>query len=81
MAEEQQPDIILMDINLPGMSGTEAVVRVKENEKIKHIPMIAVTARAMVPEVKKGLEAGFKAYLTKPFDIPELLKAIHKELP
>ena len=80
IAEDQQPDIILMDINLPGMSGTLALSEVLANKALQHIPLVAITARAMDSEIKSGLEAGFKAYLTKPYDVTKLFNVLRNEL-
>lgn len=80
LAKDRPFDIILMDINLPGMSGLEALHEFKKDESLKNIPLVAVTAHAMKPEVEKGLAAGFKAYLTKPFNVPQLLEIIQNEL-
>jgi len=80
MAQEWKPDLILMDINLPGMDGTEAMQKLAATDCTRHIPVIAVSAAAMKKDIEKGLSAGFTAYLTKPFDVPELIKAVKKEL-
>ncbi|MDH5188500.1 MAG: PAS domain S-box protein, partial [Rhodospirillaceae bacterium] len=73
IAVSKTPDIILMDINLPGMNGIEATAKLKQMEKTKNIPVIAITAAAMSHEVKKAEGAGFAAYLAKPIKIPELI--------
>ncbi len=74
------PDIILMDINLPGMDGIEATKHLKKNQTTKHIPVIAITAAAMPAEVEKGREAEFFAYITKPIKVPELMSVIRDAL-
>ncbi len=80
MANDQQPDLIVMDINLPGMDGIEAVKILQTNAKTKLIPVIALTAAAMPQEIARGKNVGFKDYVTKPFQVPELLKSIRENL-
>ena len=75
-----QPDLVLMDINLPGMSGLEALHTLKSNSATAYIPVIAVSAAAMPSDVEAGLKAGFIAYLTKPFNVPKLIELIRKTL-
>lgn len=71
-AREQQPDLILMDINLPGMNGIQALHELRKFEPLLHTPVIAVSAAAMAADIRNGMEAGFDYYLTKPFDILEV---------
>lgn len=80
LAMSHQPDLILMDIDLPGMSGTEALVKLQEHPTTSEIPVIALSAHAMLDQIEEGLRAGFKRYLTKPMDIPLLVQVIHEEL-
>lgn len=75
-AEQERPDVILMDINLPGMNGIDALKELRNNKKTKDIPTIAISATAMPKDIEKGEQAGFCAYLTKPINIPEVLEAI-----
>src|SRR3990172_8614553 len=67
-AETQRPDLILMDIQLPGIDGYETTRRIKANPALRHIPVIAVTSYALSGDDVKALEAGCDAYVTKPFD-------------
>ena len=76
IAEARQPDLILMDINLPGMSGIEAMARLRANPDTREIPVIGLSANAMPNDIKHGLAAGFRRYLTKPIRIAEILEAI-----
>ena len=79
-AREQLPDVILMDINLPDLNGIEAMNILHRDPATKHIPIIALSANAMLYDIEKGLEAGFFRYLTKPIKIDELLKAMDAAL-
>lgn len=76
IAEEQQPDIILMDINMPEMNGYEALDVLQKNKTTHDIPVIAVTGNATKDDIENGQTAGFKRFITKPFRIKELLDAI-----
>ncbi|MDO9269551.1 MAG: PAS domain S-box protein [Methylobacter sp.] len=78
MIREARPDLVLMDINLPGMSGLEALHALKSNPNTSSIPVIAVSAAAMPDDIEAGLKAGFLAYLTKPFNVSELIALIRK---
>ena len=80
MAQEQLPDLILMDINLPGMSGYDALRHLSESDRTHTIPVIAVSADALSHQIEEGLNAGFSAYLTKPLQINELLNKVRKIL-
>ncbi|MDH5407693.1 MAG: response regulator, partial [Gammaproteobacteria bacterium] len=76
IAKQQRPDLILMDIELPGIDGYEALELLQANDQTAHIPVIAVSAHAMPEHVEKGSAANFANYITKPIDINELLRAI-----
>ena len=80
VAEEKQPDIIIMDINLPGLSGIEALHKLKDMEKTADIPVIALSAAAMPHEVERGINAGFLAYLTKPIEIAPFMDTLREIL-
>jgi CheY-like chemotaxis protein len=68
--------LVLLDIMMPEMDGYETVSRIRANEKIAHIPVIAVTARAMKEDREKALVAGANNYIAKPIDADELIKLI-----
>ena len=70
------PDVILMDINLPGIGGIEAMNILRKDQATKHIPIIALSANAMLRDIERGLEAGFFRYLTKPIKINEFMIAL-----
>ena len=76
LALARRPDLVIMDINLPGMSGIEALVRMRAEPSIATVPVIALTAAASGRDRKRGLEAGFYRYLTKPVQVDELLAAL-----
>ena len=73
MARIHQPDVILMDINLPGMSGIQALKTLREGKLTAHIPVIAISANAMHHDIRKGLDAGFISYLTKPINVSDFM--------
>jgi two-component system cell cycle response regulator DivK len=77
-AEANPPDLILMDIQLPGIDGYETTRRIKASPSLRHIPIIAVTSYALSGDDVKALEAGCDAYVTKPFDPAELLEKIRE---
>ena len=79
-AEQERPDLILMDLGMPVMDGWEATRRIKANADLKHIPIIAVTSHAMVGDEITAREAGCDDYLPKPIDENELLLKIKKFL-
>jgi len=79
-AEREHPDLILMDIQLPGLDGYEATRRIKSNPALRHIPIIVVTSYALSGDDVKAFEAGCDAYITKPFVPRELLAKIRHYL-
>jgi CheY-like chemotaxis protein len=76
LALARRPDLVIMDINLPGMNGFEALAWIQREPSIATVPVIALTAAASERERKRGLEAGFYRYLTKPVQVDELLAAL-----
>jgi PAS domain S-box-containing protein len=80
LARTSQPDVILMDINLPGISGIEALKILRQDPATAHIPAIALTANAMERDVQKGLKAGFLLYLTKPIKVNAFMGALDSAL-
>ncbi|HEY7773626.1 MAG TPA: PAS domain-containing protein [Marinagarivorans sp.] len=73
-----QPDLIILDINLPGMNGYEALEILRADKLTRAIPIIALSANAMSHDRAKGLEAGFNEYLTKPLDMAQLMAALNR---
>lgn len=80
MAQEQQPDLILMDINLPGMDGITAQQILGTLDQTKGIPVVAVSANATKHDIQLAINAGFSSYITKPFDISDVMEVFAKEL-
>jgi CheY-like chemotaxis protein len=80
LARTRHTDVILMDINLPGMSGIEALKILREDPLTVHIPVLAISANAMPHDIRKGLDAGFFCYITKPIDVNEFMDALDKAL-
>jgi len=76
MAREHRPDLILMDIQLPGISGLAASKTIKEDDVLRTIPIIAVTAFAMKGDEDKIRDAGCDAYIAKPISAPSFLKTV-----
>src|SRR3984957_10351608 len=76
IARASRPDLILMDINLPGISGIRALKILAEDPTTAHIPVIALSANAIPRDIEKGLEAGFFRYLTKPIKVDEFMKTL-----
>ena len=76
MARSHRPEVILMDVNLPGISGIQALGILREDPATAQIPVLAISASAMPHDIKKGLEAGFLRYLTKPIKVNEFLDAL-----
>jgi PAS domain S-box-containing protein len=76
MARAYRPEVILMDINLPGISGIEALRILAADPATAHIPVIALSANAIPRDIKKGLETGFFRYLTKPLKVDEFMETL-----
>jgi CheY-like chemotaxis protein len=76
VARANTPDLILMDMSLPVVDGWEATRRLKADDRLEHIPVIALTAHAMASDRDKALEAGCDDYDTKPIELPRLLAKI-----
>ena len=80
LAAANKPDLILLDINLPGLDGFEVLKLLKDRDGTRSTPVIAISANAMPKDIEKGLEAGFDDYITKPINIKELLLAVENKL-
>ena len=80
LALEHLPDLILLDINLPGMNGYDVLKYLRENDASKNIPVIAVSANAMPRDLEQGKAAGFDDYITKPVNVKDLLVKVKSQL-
>ncbi len=80
LARNENPDLILMDIQLPEISGLDITKMIKEDEDLQSIPVIAVTAFAMKGDEEKIREGGFEDYISKPISVPSFLETIQKYL-
>jgi PAS domain S-box-containing protein len=80
LARAHRPDVILMDINLPGINGIEAMNILRKDQATMHIPIIALSANAMLQDIEMGKDAGFFCYLTKPIKINEFMSALNSAL-
>jgi CheY-like chemotaxis protein len=78
LAAESPPTLVLMDIQLPGIDGVEALRRLRENERTARIPVLALTAQAMEGDRQRFLAAGFDGYLSKPVDVPEFIATVRR---
>ncbi len=78
LAREHRPDLILMDIQLPEVSGLEVTKWLKEDETLKHIPVVAVTAFAMKGDEQKIRQGGCEDYIAKPITVSKFLETVHK---
>ena len=80
IARSSQPDVILMDINLPDINGYEALKILRSDPATAHIPLVAISANAMPRDIKTGMEAGFSRYITKPIKVNEFMDALDEAL-
>jgi two-component system cell cycle response regulator DivK len=80
-AEREHPDIILMDVQLPGISGLDVARQIKARADLRHIPIVAVTSFALSGDDKRAFAAGCNADVAKPYEPRELLKVIQRLLP
>jgi PAS domain S-box-containing protein len=76
LARQHQPEVILMDINLPGISGISALKILREDPRTQRIPVVAISANAMPHDIRRGLDAGFFRYLTKPIKVNAFMDAL-----
>jgi two-component system, cell cycle response regulator DivK len=80
LARQHKPDLILMDIQLPEVSGLDITQWIKEDDGLRHIPVIAITGYAMKEEEEKIRQGGCEAYLSKPFSIEKFLEIVRNYL-
>lgn len=80
LAQTHYPDLILLDINIANMDGYQVLSVLKKDPTLKHIPVIAVTAKVMVHDIERGMTAGFADYVTKPLNVDRFLQSIDRHL-
>jgi CheY-like chemotaxis protein len=78
LAQAREPALVLMDVQLPGIDGLEALRRLRQDELTASIAVLAVTAQAMSGDRERFLEAGFDGYLSKPIDVAELIQVVQE---
>jgi CheY-like chemotaxis protein len=76
LARELHPDVLLLDVMMPRLSGTDVLAALRADEATAHLRVVLLSARAQETDVERGLEAGADAYLAKPFQAPELIEII-----
>ena len=79
-AEREKPDVVLMDVMMPEMDGLEACRHLKTDPSLKSVPIIMLTAKGQVQDVKDALAAGAHSYVVKPFNLPDLVERIEMML-
>jgi len=80
LIRRERPDLVLLDVDMPGMDGITVVKRIRENQSLAGLPVVAVTAFAMEGDREKGMAAGFTAYLTKPLRVALLRQQVQQLL-
>jgi len=80
IAHKNKPDLILMDIQLPEVSGLEVTAWIRDDDELKHIPVVAVTAFAMKGDEEKMLDGGCQDYISKPISVMEFIRVVNKYL-
>ncbi|MCD6082233.1 response regulator [candidate division WOR-3 bacterium] len=80
LVNEEEPDLVLLDVMIPGIEGWEVCRRIRENEATRRIPIIMVTVRTTDEDIQRSVECGANAHINKPFDQRELLDTIKKLL-
>jgi two-component system, cell cycle response regulator DivK len=78
IAAERMPDLVLMDVNIPGMDGLETTAKFKQNPRLAHIPIIALTANAMKGDKERCLAAGCDGYMQKPVGVSDLRREVQR---
>jgi CheY-like chemotaxis protein len=78
LAQTEEPSLVLMDVQLPGIDGIEALGRLRRDERTAAIPVLALTAQAMSGDRERFLAAGFDGYLSKPVDVVEFIHAVEE---
>lgn len=76
LARRRRPDVILMDLSMPGIDGWEALRRIRADDEISACPVVAVSAHAMTSDRERALAAGFDGYMSKPIDAPTFVETV-----
>lgn len=77
---DHAPDVVLLDMMLPGIDGWDVTARLKGDDTTRHIPIVALSARAMQADIERGMQLGVDHYVTKPFDPIELMQLVNRLL-
>jgi CheY-like chemotaxis protein len=80
MAMSRRPDLVLLDLHLPGIPGWEVLASLQANPSLRDIPVVVISADATTRQIEKLMNAGARAYLTKPIDVSELLRVLDEHL-
>jgi two-component system, cell cycle response regulator DivK len=80
MIEKEHPTLILLDLSMPKMSGWEVLKVIRDDDALKHIPVITITAQVMAGDRERALEAGFDGYIPKPISVSSIVKTIQEIL-
>jgi len=80
LAQERRPDLVLMDIQLPGMNGIQALACLRADERTRDVPVVAVTASVMIQDQSQITEAGFDGFISKPINVKEFLATVKRLL-
>ncbi len=79
-ASKVMPDVIIMDVRMPRMTGYEACAAIRADDKTKHIPVMFLSAKGQETEIEQGMKAGANDYMLKPFDMPDLIEKVSRLL-
>jgi two-component system, cell cycle response regulator DivK len=80
LAQARRPDLVLMDIQLPGMNGIQALACLRADERTRDVPVVAVTASVMIQDQSQITEAGFDGFISKPINVKEFLATVKRLL-
>lgn len=78
LMRQKHPDLVILDVNMPGLQGTEVCRIAKADFQLKNTPVVFLTVASQREDIEKGSKSGADAYITKPYDLPDLLEVIKK---